>query len=143
LPIELCVGKTSEILELSQVCLMVSGSVSLEVLARKRSAVVLYHCDPVFYFLASILVICRYMSLPNLIAGRMIMPEFPITGKPSAAVARMTDLLERWLLQADPYQAADLAELHAQVVQTGATGRAADAILKHLPQEEAAVRRAA
>jgi lipid-A-disaccharide synthase len=133
LPIELCVGKTSEILEAAQACLMVSGSVSLEVLARKKSAVVLYHCDPVFYFLAGLMVICRYMSLPNLIAGRMIMPEFPITGNPAAAVARITNILERWLLQADSYQTADLAELHARVVQTGATARAADAILKHLP----------
>nr|AIA85497.1 LpxB [uncultured Planctomyces sp.] len=54
---------------------MVSGSVSLEMLARKKATAVMYRGSPLLYVLAKILVHCPYMTLPNLISGRMIMPE--------------------------------------------------------------------
>src|SRR5205085_802062 len=42
LPVEFHVGRTPEVIETSDCCLMVSGSVSLEMLARRKPAVVIY-----------------------------------------------------------------------------------------------------
>jgi lipid-A-disaccharide synthase len=49
LPIDYFVGKTPEIIEASDCCLMVSGSVSLELLARRKPAVVLYRLSRLTY----------------------------------------------------------------------------------------------
>src|SRR5262249_38340611 len=76
LPIHFFVGKTPEIIDLAGCCLMVSGSVSLEVLARSKPTVVVYAVSrPVRVFLHLILS-CKFLSLPNLMADREIMPEF-------------------------------------------------------------------
>lgn len=137
LPVELHVGKTSEIIELGDVCYMVSGSVSLEVMSRGKPAVVLYHVDRLFYFLAKLLVRCRWMSLPNLIAERELMPEFPLVGNAEAGVARMTSLLSRWLSNPEELTAKtmEMRELKQRVAKTGGIACAAESILKHLERK--------
>src|SRR5262249_22786297 len=46
-PIETCVGRTPEVIELSRACIAVSGSVSLELLWRTTPSVVLYRIGKV------------------------------------------------------------------------------------------------
>jgi lipid-A-disaccharide synthase len=134
LPIDLYVGRTPELIASAHCCLMVSGSVSLELLARGAPAVVLYRGSWLFYVLVKLLVTCKYMSLPNLIAGRELMPEFPFVGRVSLHIDRMAVILDRWL--ADDRSLAkvrrDMLRLRDDVVQTGGVGRAADAILSRL-----------
>ena len=135
LPLELHVGKTSEILELSDLCHMVSGSVSLEVMSRGKPTVVLYHVDRLFAFLAKVLVRCRWMSLPNLIAERTLMPEFPLYGNSQRGIDQMAELLGKWI--DDPAElhrkTEEMRELKRRVAVTGGIARAADALLSHLP----------
>ncbi len=45
LPVELCLGRTPEIIECSSCCVMVSGSVSLEMLARAKPAAVVFRVN--------------------------------------------------------------------------------------------------
>ncbi len=134
LPLHFFVGKTSEIIALAQCSLMVSGSVSLELLARSTPAVVLYRLGKGLNLLAKFLVTCKYTSLPNLIADREIMPEFFCVGNPKADVRKMTDMLDAWL--SDPGQLAQATRTMAlwrdRVAQTGAIARTADAILSRL-----------
>lgn len=146
LPVELHVGRTSEIIEAADFCYMVSGSVSLEVMSRGKPAIVLYHVDRLFAFLGKLLVRCRWMSLPNLIAERELMPEFPLWGKAERGVAAMADLLETWL--SDPVvldrKTREMQDLSRQVAVTGGIARAAEAILQHLqPNPQGKTRRAA
>ena len=47
-----------------------SDLVSLELLARKTPPVVLYRVDWPFYVIGRCLVICKFMTLANLIARR-------------------------------------------------------------------------
>jgi lipid-A-disaccharide synthase len=138
LPVSLYVGKTSEIIELGEVCLMVSGSVSLEVLARKKPAVVVYRINRAFYWWCKVMITCKYFSLPNLIAGRPVMPEFAPVDHPGPAIATMTDLLHRWLTDGQEYarQTATLARLRDDVATPGATQNAARAILERLAVPE-------
>ena len=145
LPVSFHIGKTSEIIELAQVCLMVSGSVSLEVLARKTPAVVVYRINRGFYWFCQVMITCRYFSLPNLIANRPVMPEFAPIDDPRQAIDTMTDLLHRWLTDPREYarQQADLARLRDEVATGGATENAARAILERLRAGANTARRAA
>ena len=76
---------------------MVSGSVSLELMARGTPAVVLYKGGFVMGTLAKYLVKCKYMTLPNLIAGREVLPEFPYMDGEKERVIKMASILNGWL----------------------------------------------
>jgi lipid-A-disaccharide synthase len=145
LDVSLYVGKTAEIIELGEVCLMVSGSVSLEVLARKTPAVVVYRVNRAFFWFCRVMVTCKYFSLPNLIADRPVMPEFAPVGDPRPAVAAMTEVLQRWLTDREEYarQTAELARVRDEVAAAGATANAARAILARLAAGAASSARAA
>ncbi|MFN0052948.1 MAG: lipid-A-disaccharide synthase [Planctomycetales bacterium] len=141
LPVEFHVDRTSEIIELADVCLMVSGSVSLELLARCKPTVVMYRTGLFHWVLGRLLITCPFISLPNLIADRGIMPEFVLLGDSQPKIDRMTSILEQWL--SDPAQregaAGELRRLAAQVAVPGATPRAAEAILSSLTQADLGV----
>ncbi|MBS0261052.1 MAG: lipid-A-disaccharide synthase [Planctomycetes bacterium] len=139
LPITFHVGQTSEILEISEMCLMVSGSVSLEVLARHTPAIVLYRINRAFYWLCEVLITCKYFSLPNLIADHPIMPEFAPIDDPRQSIATMAALAEHWLTDAQALAAQRTAmeQVCTDIASSGATGKAADAILRGLPTETA------
>lgn len=134
IPIQFYVGKTSEILHMADCCLMVSGSVSLETLARTVPSVVQYQCDWLLALAGKLLVTCKFISLPNLIAGRMLMPEFLFFGRDRRQMPKMVAQLGRWL--ANPFELAaqrrELFTLKSTLVQDGATETAARIILEKL-----------
>lgn len=135
LPVEFCVGKTSEVIELADCALMKSGSVSLEMMARGTPAVVLYHVSRTLYTIAKRLTNLTSMTLPNLIAEQTIMPEFLAVGSSrQKAIDSCTKAMERLL--SDPAEHSKqkhaLRELTQQYGQPGATDRAAEYILRTL-----------
>jgi len=134
LPLEFHVGKVAEILQLGQVCLMVSGSVSLEVLARQVPAVVLYRVGWVNWILGRMLIRCPFISLPNLIAKRKIFPEYVLRTIDPQVIDQMTADLAGWLSDstARARQQAEIASLAATLASPGATQRAAQALLDEL-----------
>ncbi|MBM3965286.1 MAG: lipid-A-disaccharide synthase [Planctomycetes bacterium] len=139
LPIHIFAGKTSEILELSDITLMKSGSVSLEVMARGKPAVVMYHVSQTTYALAKLLVHCKSISLPNLIADEILMPEFISHGSlrsksATKSIEGATDEMSR-LIHEPEYRSAKrdaLRKLAAEVAKPGATDAAARWILSQL-----------
>jgi len=135
LPIHFFVGKTSEIVEVADCALMVSGSVSLELVARQTPAVVLYRVDWLTYVIGRCLVVCQYMSLPNLIAKRVVMPEFLSVGNPEPATRDAFQVLDLWLRQPEERVRAtqEMTTALADFPATGATTRAAAFILSKLP----------
>jgi lipid-A-disaccharide synthase len=139
LPVHFFVGRTPEIIAASEFCLMVSGSVSLEMLAREKPAAVLYHVSPAMYPLLRRLVHVDSITLPNLIAGRRVLPEWVVAFSRQRAIDECTATLERWL--SDPADLArvrhELADLRRECGQVGATRRTADYILDHSPQRPA------
>jgi lipid-A-disaccharide synthase len=134
LPVEFCVAKTPEIVELADCCLMVSGSVSLELLARRTPAVVIYKGGPLAATLAKWVLTCKFITLPNLLADRQVMPEFFYSGDDEPTVAAITRELDAWL--SDPAKLGakrnELEQLASLTATTGATARAADALLARL-----------
>ena len=106
LPLSFFVGKTPEIIELAECAVMVSGSVSLEMLARRTPAVVMYRTTWPTYFIGRLLITCKYMSLPNLIAGRQVMPEYMSVGNPAPVTNAVVADVDRWLSNCDQLQSA-------------------------------------
>lgn len=101
LNIEFFVGKTSEIIELADCSLMKSGSVSLEMMARGTPSVVVYHISRGHYAIALCVKRVKSMSLPNLIAGKVIMPEFLAVGATGKAIGQSIAALDRLMSDAD------------------------------------------
>ncbi len=149
LPAHFFVGRTSEVIELGQCALMVSGSVSLEMLARATPAVVLYHVNWFTFALGRQLINCDYISLPNLMARCDVLPEFVCLGRSRHEVRQIANRLNWWLSHPESLAAArrELEQLREQVVRPGASARAADVILRELsrsgaPDEDSTLRAA-
>ena len=134
LPIELRVGRTSSIIEASDCCLMVSGSVSLEMLARKTPAVVMYRGSRLTYFLAHALLTIDYFSLPNLMVNRAMLPEYPFVREKCGMVRRMTKTLDDWLSDPSKIEATreEMSRLADEVVEVGGLSRAAEVLYERL-----------
>jgi lipid-A-disaccharide synthase len=138
LPAHLFVGKTPEIIQSGEFCLMVSGSVSLEVLARGKPAAVVYWCDRLTYWIGRMLVKVKYASLPNLFVDREVMPEFIFVGGEKKLLTPLTEVLHGWLSVDERLAAAqhEMAELRERYVQTGATKRVAEFLLNRVAPAE-------
>ncbi len=136
LPIEIFVGKTSELLHLSDCAFTKSGSVSLEMMARGTPAVVLYRVSPLTYTLGKMLAQCDSMTLPNLIGKEKIMPEFLSSGSPRKAIAWATEEMRRMIGDSDYRQQArsKLLELSNRFAQPGASQNAAKLLLESIGQ---------
>ena len=71
-------GRTRDVMAAADVVLTASGTASLETLLVRRPMVVAYRIVPVTYWLYRRLGVARLpnFSLPNLLAGRTLVPEF-------------------------------------------------------------------
>ncbi len=137
LPIEVCSGRTPEIIESAHACLAVSGSVSLELLYRGKPSLIVYRINRVEEKLTKLFKTSPYITLVNLLAGRELFREFLTRECPAAALAEQ---ILSWLNDASAYAAirAELAELRARVAVPGACARAAQYILQTLAGRAAA-----
>jgi lipid-A-disaccharide synthase len=74
----LCVGKARDVLAAADVVLTASGTATLEALLLKRRMVVAHRLAPLTYWLYRRLggASMTHFSLPNLLAGREVVPEF-------------------------------------------------------------------
>ena len=137
LPLDFHVGRTSEIIATMDCCLMVSGSVSLEVLARGKPAAVTYRPNLTNYVFGKAVVQIKYMSLTNLMVDREMLPEFLYVYNVEKHAAKMHSVIDRWLRF--PLEMQSLAreqdELRQSIVQTGGVTKAADTVLKLLGHE--------
>lgn len=124
-------GQTSEVIEAADACLMVSGSVSLELLARRTPGVVLYRTGRLGKFAARRLLSCRFITLTNLIADEEIMPEFVSGGDPERDVMAMVQELTEWA--GNPGTLAErrqqMDRLAEEAAIAGATVRTAELLL--------------
>ncbi|QDT34248.1 lipid-A-disaccharide synthase [Thalassoglobus polymorphus] len=134
LPINLHLNKTAEVIEAADFCLIVSGSVSLELLARKTPAIVMYRGTLMTCILCKALLTVDYMSLPNLIANRAIMPEYPLVRQKSGHIDRMTAELDEWISHPEKVEETrkQLTVIAKAIVETGGVQRAAEVLVNRL-----------
>ena len=130
LPITLHEGRTSEVIEAADAVVAVSGSVSLELLARRKPTSVLYRGSLFMWAACHTLLTIDHFTLPNLIAGREVMPEHPFVRRVDRHAAAIAADLHEWLDDEAAMRAkvAQLDAIAASVVRPGGTRAAAEAI---------------
>jgi len=98
---------------------------------------VLYYVSRLTEILGKLLIHCKYMSLPNLIADRELMMEFPFAGDPSSRVDKMSGILIDWLSHPEALQAKvqELSDLRDQVFATGASKNVANLLVTELDDQ--------
>ncbi len=135
LPVEIHVGKVSEIIEVAESCLMVSGSVCLEVMYRLKPAVVIYRLNRFSLFVGRKLMQVRYITLVNLLAKEMIYPEYLSAQNPAI---EMSNHINEWLTQHSARRKIvdQLEQLKSEIAQTGACQRAAKCIYEWVAEAE-------
>jgi len=134
LPIDIFVGKTSEVIQASHCGMMVSGSVSLELLARGKPASVIYRVGRFLHAYARLMVKVKSITLVNLMAGRTIFPEMVSVGNPEPAIEYLCRSTSAMLSDDFYYQSlvSQMEELRADQGNAGGIARAADVLLNKL-----------
>lgn len=127
LPIDFYVDRTSEVIEAARCAMMVSGSVSLELMSRRTPAAVVYRVGRVMHTLARLLVRLDSITLPNLMSDRKVFPETVSVGNPEPATEFITHSIDSML--GDDYYfrsiLADLDQLRGRYAASGASAKAA------------------
>lgn len=128
LPISVVDGQSHLCMQASDAVLMASGTTSLEAMLLKKPMVIAYKMAPLSYAIISRLLNVPFVGLPNLLAGRLLVPELL---QDAATPPALADALLRQLQ--DPTLRDELAaaftELHQQI-KLDASERAADAVIE-------------
>lgn len=129
LPVEVHHGRTPEIIHLAHSCLSVSGSVSLELLFRGKPSAMLYTVAGWQLAAKRLLMRSKYITLVNLLADRLLFPEYVTSG---CVAEQLAGHVLHWLRDREAYEGlvGQLAALRQQVAAPGACERAAAAVLE-------------
>lgn len=90
-------GRAHDVLAACDAALLASGTVTLEAMLMKRPMVVAYKLSPLSYLVGRVfrLIKVKYMSLPNLLADRPLVPEFlQGAASPAALAERVLHLID-------------------------------------------------
>ncbi len=123
-------GIVHQAIEASDLCVAASGTATLEIAAYGKPMVVMYHVNPVLWKLVGWwLVPQRPMCLVNILAGRVIVPEFmPWYGSVEPVVDKVLELL------ADPQELTQISHRLLEITKPLKQGNSADAAAKMLLQ---------
>ena len=136
LPLTLLQGHSREVLTVAEVVLSASGTATLEAMLLKRPLVVAYRVAPITAWIARRLLTIAHFALPNLLAGRELVPEFI---QETATAANLGPAVLRWLEDVAAREALTTAfdALHGEL-RRDASQQAAKAIIEWagLPDEQ-------
>ncbi|MEE4750642.1 lipid-A-disaccharide synthase [Pseudomonas alliivorans] len=129
LPITLLDGRSHVALAACDAVLIASGTATLEALLYKRPMVVAYRMAPVTFWVLKRLVKSPYVSLPNLLAQRLLVPELlQDAATPEALAETLLPLIDEGQAQTQGFD-----EIH-RTLRRDASNQAADAVLGLLGQ---------
>ncbi|MFP3849364.1 lipid-A-disaccharide synthase [Pseudomonas graminis] len=124
LPLTLLDGQSHVALAACNAVLIASGTATLEALLYKRPMVVAYRMAPLTYWILKRMVKSPYVSLPNLLAQRLLVPELLQDAATAEALAQT--LLP--LLDNGDAQTAGFDAIH-RTLRRDASNQAAEAVL--------------
>ncbi|XJP91993.1 lipid-A-disaccharide synthase [Pseudomonas sp. B21128] len=129
LPVTLLDGKSHLALAACNAVLIASGTATLEALLYKRPMVVAYRLAPLTFWILKRMVKSPYVSLPNLLAQRLLVPELL---QDDATVEALAQTLSP-LIEGGEEQTRGFDEIH-RTLRLDASNQAADAVLNLIGQ---------
>jgi lipid-A-disaccharide synthase len=134
--IEIAVGQTAAIMQRSSVGIVASGSATLEAAYFGMPFVLIYKVAWPTYVVARLVVNVDFLGMPNLLAGKEVVPEFiQHQAKPDAIVKDV-----RLLMEDSPARDRMISDFDAIISKLGGTGaseRAAQAVFDELKEGRA------
>lgn len=129
IPVNLTSEYTYDLMGIADVAIAASGTATLETSLMGTPTVIIYKTAALTYLLGKLLVKIPNIGLPNIIAGRRIVPELLQNDANPQAIARetLTLLMDK---QAQDTVKAGLAEIKESLGRTGAVQRVAEVILE-------------
>jgi lipid-A-disaccharide synthase len=129
--IEIAIGQTAAIMQRAFVGIVASGSATLEAAYFGMPFVLIYKVAWPTYVAARLVVNVDFLGMPNLLAGKEVVPEFiQHEAKPDAIVNAVRSLMED--SPARDRMILDFEATTSKLGGTGASERAAQAILEEL-----------
>lgn len=128
LPLRVIENQTYEGINASDVCMVCSGTATLETGLLKKPMVVIYKISPITYALAKRLVKVSYIAMVNVIANKGIVPEciqFDATPKKIAAELKAIFTNEPRIAEIK----SELEKVRRSLGETGASERAAKSVM--------------
>nr|WP_218583842.1 lipid-A-disaccharide synthase [Pseudomonas akapageensis] len=124
LPLTLLDGRSHQALAACDAVLIASGTATLEALLYKRPMVVAYRLAPLTYWILKRLVKSPYVSLPNLLAQRLLVPELlQEAATPDALARTLAPLIRAGVEQTEGFD-----QIH-RTLRRDASNQAAEAVL--------------
>jgi len=120
--------ETDNVLEASDVVITASGTATVQCALHERPMVVVYRLSAVTYALAKRLVRVEHIAMPNLVAGRRIVPELV---QDEFTPERVADETVKFLQDRELYTHTreQLRAVRTRLGGPGGSGRAADAVI--------------
>lgn len=127
-PIRVVANDTYDVVHAADLAIVASGTATLETALLERPMVIVYRLAPLTYALARLFVRVPFIGMPNLIAGRHVVPEL-VQGE--ATPARIAAEARQLLTDARAYSVAQhgLREVRGKLGPPGAAARTARMIL--------------
>lgn len=127
--VTLTISHTYDLMHICDLAIAASGTATLETSLMRVPTVIIYRVNALTYFLGKFLVKIPNIGLPNIVAGRRIMPELLQGGaNPDSIAAEAMRLL--FDKEARQQAMSDLAEVREKLGDTGAVERVAQVILE-------------
>jgi lipid-A-disaccharide synthase len=121
-------GATDDVLQAADVVITASGTATVQTALHGRPMVIVYRLSPLTYAIGKRVVRVSSYGMVNLVAGRPVVPELIQAGCTPDAIAREAASLLTDRARADRMRE-DLADVRARLGGSGASSRAAAAVL--------------
>jgi lipid-A-disaccharide synthase len=121
-------GEVQEVLSISDVALITSGTATLQAAIKGVPLVIIYKVSPITYLLGRLLVKVKNIGIVNILAGREIVPELI---QSDANPEKIADVIKK-ILDEPVYRdnmKKNLLEVREKLGSPGASERAAEAII--------------
>ncbi|WP_082865259.1 MULTISPECIES: lipid-A-disaccharide synthase [unclassified Oleiphilus] len=127
LPLTLISGRSREVMAASDVIVLASGTATLEAMLVNRPMVVSYRVSKITHYIMKRLLKAPFISLPNLLAGRELVPELVQDDAQPELIGKQ--VMERFLPSKATETQESFSELHKSL-KLNASEQAADAVVK-------------
>ena len=126
-PVTITEDHTYDLMQICDVCLAASGTATLETAMMELPTILLYRVSPITYGIGKMVVNVTHVGLPNIVAGKEVIPELlqdAVT--PEAIVSLVEPLLTD--VERNEAMRSELREVHHKLGEPGAVKRVAELV---------------